>query len=76
MNSGIYPVYGGGNISNYIDKYNRENELIINKDGVSIDCVKFEYGKFFLNHHGWTLVYNDIKFTCIKIELFFVFFQK
>ena len=63
MKSGIYPVYGGGNISNYIDKYNRENEIIINKDGVSIDCIKFELGKFFLNHHGWTLIHknNDYK---------------
>lgn len=63
MVSGIYPVYGGGNISNYIDTYNRENELIINKDGVSLDCVKFESSKFFLNHHGWTLIHknNDYK---------------
>ena len=63
MTNGIYPVYGGGGISNYINKYNHENEIIINKDGVSLDCVKFEYGKFFLNHHGWVLVYKnkDIK---------------
>jgi len=63
MTSGVYPVYGGGNISNYIDTYNRENELIINKDGVSLDCVKFERGKFYLNHHGWTLTHknNDYK---------------
>jgi restriction endonuclease S subunit len=58
MESGIYPVYGGGNISNYINIYNRENELIINKDGVSIDCVKYVRDKFFLNHHGWTLTYK------------------
>lgn len=60
MVSGIYPVYGGGNISNYINIYNRENELIINKDGVSLDCVKFESNKFFLNHHGWTLTHKNI----------------
>ena len=59
MTSGLYPVYGGGNISNYIDIYNRENELIINKDGVSLDCVKFERGKFYLNHHGWTLIHKN-----------------
>jgi type I restriction enzyme S subunit len=63
MINGIYPVYGGGGISNYINKYNHENKIIINKDGVSLDCVKFEYGKFFLNHHGWVLIYQnkDIK---------------
>ena len=60
---GKYPVYGGGNITNYINIYNRENELIINKDGLSLNCVKYENGKFFLNHHGWTLIYkqNDFK---------------
>jgi type I restriction-modification system DNA methylase subunit len=62
MKIGIYPIYGGGNISNYIDTYNRENQLLINKDGVSINCVKFEIGKFFLNHHGWTLVYKNIEY--------------
>ena len=63
MIKGIYPVYGGGSISNYINKYNYENEIIINKDGISLNCIKFEYGKFFLNHHGWVLNYknNDIK---------------
>ena len=63
MVSGIYPVYGGGNISNYVNIYNRENQLIINKDGVSLDCVKFESGKFFLNHHGWTLIYKNTEYS-------------
>jgi type I restriction-modification system DNA methylase subunit len=62
MISGIYPVYGGGNISNYVNTYNRENELIINKDGVSLDCVKFEKSKFFLNHHGWTLIHKNVEY--------------
>lgn len=62
MTPGIYPVYGGGNISNYIDKCNRENELIINKDGVSLNCVRHETGKFFLNHHGWTLTYKNTEY--------------
>lgn len=62
MINGIYPVYGGGNISNYINIYNRENEIIINKDGVSLDCVKFEKGKFFLNHHGWTLIHKNVQY--------------
>jgi type I restriction-modification system DNA methylase subunit/restriction endonuclease S subunit len=62
MNTGIYPVYGGGNISNYVNIYNRENELIINKDGMSSNCVKFERGKFFLNHHGWTLIHKNLEY--------------
>jgi restriction endonuclease S subunit len=58
--NGEYPVYGGGNISYYINQYNREDEIIISKDGVSIDCVRYEKNKFFLNHHGWTLKCNEL----------------
>jgi len=52
---GEYPVYGGGNISFYINQWNRENEIIVAKDGVSENCVRYETNKFFLNHHGWTI---------------------
>ncbi len=56
---GKYPVYGGGNVSYYINQYNREDDVIIAKDGVSIDCVRYEKNKFFLNHHGWTLICKE-----------------
>lgn len=56
---GDYPVYGGGNISYYINQYNREDEIIVAKDGVSADCVRYEKNKFFLNHHGWTIICKD-----------------
>jgi len=56
---GIYPVYGGGNISYYINQYNREDEIVIAKDGISLDCVRYIKDKFFLNHHGWTLTINQ-----------------
>jgi type I restriction enzyme M protein len=56
---GEYPVYGGGNISYYINQYNREDEIIVAKDGVSADCVRYEKNKFFLNHHGWTLICKE-----------------
>lgn len=56
---GEYPVYGGGNVSYYINQYNREDEIIVAKDGVSIDCVRYEKKKFFLNHHGWTILCKD-----------------
>ena len=55
---GDYPVYGGGNINYYINQYNRENEIIVAKDGVSADCVRYDENKFFLNHHGWTISCN------------------
>jgi type I restriction enzyme S subunit len=59
MEKGEYPIYGGGGISNYINRYNNEKEIIINKDGVSLNCVKFEFKKFFLNHHGWIIIYKQ-----------------
>ena len=58
--NGEYHVYGRGNISYYINQYNREDEIIISKDGVSIDCVRYKKNKFFLNHHVWTLKCNEI----------------
>ena len=56
---GEYPVYGGGNPSYYINQYNREDDIIVAKDGVSVDCVRYEKHKFFLNHHGWTLICKE-----------------
>lgn len=54
MKEGNYPIYGGGDVSGYLDKYNRESKYIISKDGVSLKCVRYVEGKFFLNHHAWT----------------------
>lgn len=60
ITEGTYPVYGGGDASYCISKFNRDNTLVINKDGVSETCVRYVNGKFFLNHHGWTIdVIND-----------------
>jgi type I restriction-modification system DNA methylase subunit len=56
---GEYPVYGGGNVSYYINQYNREDEIIVAKDGVSANCVRYEKKKFFLNHHGWTIICKE-----------------
>ena len=52
---GIYPIIGGGNISGYIDKYSNENEYVIHKDGISSKIISYIRGKFFVNHHGWTM---------------------
>jgi len=58
--SGIYPTYGGGDAGACISEYNRENEFMISKDGVSEKCVRYVSGKFFLNHHGWTIEPKDV----------------
>ena len=54
-NKGIYPIVGGGNISNYIDTYSNENDWVIHKDGISNKIISYINGKFFVNHHGWTI---------------------
>jgi type I restriction enzyme S subunit len=69
---GIYPLYGGGDISYYINTFNRENDIIIAKDGVSLDCVRYEKGKFFLNHHGWSINCKDIIY---KMYLYYYLFS-
>jgi len=51
---GDYPSYGGGDASYKINKFNRDNKFVINKDGMSKKCIRFVPGKFWLNHHGWT----------------------
>ena len=58
--TGIYPIYGGGGISGSSNIFNKENEYIIAKDGVSANCVRYVNEKFFMNHHAWTFdVIND-----------------
>ena len=66
---GIYPVYGGGSISKYINQTNKNNSIVINKDGISANCVQYIYGDFFLNHHGWTLKYKSNNKTYIIVWL-------
>lgn len=56
---GDYPSYGGGDASYTIDKFNRANKFVINKDGMSKKCIRFVPGKFWLNHHGWTFISKD-----------------
>jgi len=58
--AGEYPVYGGGSASYHINQHNREDEIIVAKDGVSAKCVRYETGKFFLNHHGWTIECKEV----------------
>lgn len=54
-----YPVYGGGGETFRCDEYNRENQYIISRFGMSPECVRFVAGKFFLNDSGMTIQAND-----------------
>lgn len=73
---GIYPVYGGGGITFYTNRYNRENEFKISRFGVSENCVSEIKEKYFLNDSGFTLKvkdknkinYNFIKSILIKFQ--------
>ena len=58
-NDGIYPIIGGGNISGYIDIYSNENDWIIHKDGISSKIISYINGKYFINHHGWSININE-----------------
>ena len=50
-----YPVYGGGGATFKMDKYNREDCLIVSRFAMSPQCVRYVKGKFFLNDSGLSL---------------------
>ena len=50
-----YPVYGGGGATFEMDRFNRENRLVIARFGMSEECTRFVAGKFFLNDSGLTV---------------------
>lgn len=55
-----FPIYGGGGPCDYYSaSSNRDNRMVIAKDGVSRRCVRWVPGSFHLNHHGWTLKCKD-----------------
>lgn len=51
----IYPVYGGGGETFFIDKTNRDNRVVISRFAMSEKCTRYVKGKFFLNDSGLTL---------------------
>lgn len=51
----IFPVYGGGGATFKMDRFNREDCLVIARFAMSNQCVRFIKGKFFLNDSGLTL---------------------
>ena len=48
----IYPVYGGGGPTFFMDSYNRKNCLVVARFAMSEQCTRFVNGKFFLNDSG------------------------
>jgi type I restriction enzyme S subunit len=48
----IYPVYGGGGATFFMDVHNREDCFIVSRFAMSEKCTRFVKGKFFLNDSG------------------------
>ena len=51
----IYPVYGGGGATFFMDTFNREDCLVVARFAMSAQCTRFVEGKFFLNDSGLTV---------------------
>lgn len=67
----IYPVYGGGGATFFMDTHNREDRLTIARFAMSAKCTRFVKGKFFLNDSGLTLSPKNTS----KIEQAFLNYQ-
>lgn len=60
ITKGEYPCYGGGDISFYINEYNREGfNILISRFALSEKCVRLLNRKFYLNDSGLTIKSND-----------------
>lgn len=51
----IYPVYGGGGETFFLDTFNRENRVVVARFAMSEKCTRRVIGKFALNDSGLTL---------------------
>lgn len=51
----IYPVYGGGGETFFLDTFNRENRVVVARFAMSEKCTRRVGGKFALNDSGLTL---------------------
>ncbi|WP_341433307.1 N-6 DNA methylase [Mesomycoplasma ovipneumoniae] len=71
----IFPVYGGGGETFKYQTYNRENQYIISRFGMSQQCVRYVKGKFFLNDSGLTVNKNteEIKQKYLDLYLYSIF---
>ncbi len=80
---GDIPVYGGGDITFYTDKPNREkNTLIVSRFGVSEKCVRIIRNDFYLHDNGLSLntidktIQSYINYIMISTEIQQFIYQK
>ena len=58
---GNIPVYGGGDITFYTNKFNRnKNTLIVSRYALSNICVRLLFDNFYLNDSGLSIVTIDV----------------
>ena len=57
----VFPVYGGGGATFFVDEYNRENCMVVARFAMSERCTRFIKGKFFLNDSGLTVLPKSTK---------------
>ncbi|MBU0459556.1 MAG: restriction endonuclease subunit S [Nanoarchaeota archaeon] len=60
----IFPVYGGGGATFFMDESNREDCLVIARFAMSEKCTRFVKGKFFLNDSGLSIIPKDKNELC------------
>ena len=51
-NTGTYPIYGGGGICGYYDKFNSEDSPVIGHIGAYAGLVQWAKGKHFVTYNG------------------------
>ena len=71
----IYPVYGGGGATFFMDTFNRENCFIVSRFAMSQQCTRFVEGKFFLNDSGLSVKprnHKDILQDFLNLQMLFL----
>lgn len=71
----VYPVYGGGGATFFMDTFNREDCLVVARFAMSAQCTRFVEGKFFLNDSGLTVrPKNDKELLSdfLNLQMFFL----
>lgn len=71
----VYPVYGGGGATFFMDTFNREDCLVVARFAMSAQCTRFVEGKFFLNDSGLTVSPKNDKELLpefLNLQMFFL----
>ena len=73
---GQYDVYGGGDKVFTTNTYNRDGfNILISRFGISNECIRIKYDKFYLNDSGMTLQNKTDNITLFKLIGFYLLTQ-